>query len=200
MNAKLTKPAQNLQEQEEWRDIKGYEGLYQVSNKGRVKSLERAIAAKSGSKRTIRERVLKLTTNPKGYLRVQLYNSSGKMKIFSVHRLVCEAFYPNPQNKPQVNHINEVKTDNRACNLEWVTAKENLKHGTRPVKIAKANVKNKSKSVGQYTLDGELIKIWQSTMEVQRQLGFAPSHISLVARGKRETAYGYVWKYVEDGK
>jgi len=104
-------------DKEEWRDIKGYEGLYQVSNLGRVKSLERTAPVMNGSKRTVSERILKQIRN-RGYLQVHLGNGSGKMKTFKVHRLACEAFHENSQNKPEVNHINEDKSDNRACNLE----------------------------------------------------------------------------------
>ena len=80
--------------------------------------------------------------------------------------------------------------------MEWVTAKENSNHGTRPTRIAKA----RSKSVGQYTPNGKFVKVWQSALEVEKQLGFVKSHICEVARGKRKTAYGYVWKYVEKEK
>jgi hypothetical protein len=178
---------------EVWKDIKGYEGLYQVSNMGRLKSLERTVAGKNGSERTIRERILKPSTNEYGYLRVCLCDSRGKRKFLSVHRLVCEAFHENPKNKPEVNHINENKSDNRACNLEWVSRKENCNHGTRTARSAKA----RSKPVGQFTIDGKLIKVWQSTIEIERQLGVSQGHISDVARGKLKTAYGYVWKYIK---
>ena len=168
---------------EEWRDVAGYEGLYQVSSEGRVKSLER-----KGRKS---ERILKPGVRSKGYLFVGLW-AGGKRKMFSVHRLVCQAFHDNPDNKTDVNHINEDKTDNRACNLEWCTRRENCNHGTRNERSAK----NRSKSVGQYTLDGELVKIWPSTIEVQRQTGFSRGNISQVANGKLKTAYGFIWKYV----
>lgn len=104
---------------EEWRDIKGFEELYQVSSMGRIKSLER----KDCLGRTIRERILKPRTDRYGYLFVDLCNGSGKPKAFKVHRLVCQAFHENLDNKPQVNHLNEDKKDNRACNLEWCTCK-----------------------------------------------------------------------------
>ena len=188
----------NINIPEVWKDIEGYEGRYQVSNIGRVKSLERTASIKNG-KRTVPERILRPKAERTGYLRINLYDSSGKMKSFFIHRLVCEAFHENPKNKPEVNHINENKLDNRACNLEWVTAKENSNHGTRNARIGKANIKNKSKPVGQYTTAGKLIKVWQSTNEVERQLGFSHGHVSDVARGKLKTAYGYVWKYVEEG-
>ena len=190
----------NLSIPEVWKSIKGYEGLYQVSNMGRVKSLERIITKRNGLKQSVQGRILKPIVGQDGYLLVNLYDSSGKRKSFYAHRLVCETFLDNPENKPCVNHIDENKTNNVASNLEWCTYKENNNYGTRNARIAKANVKNKSKPVGQYIRDGNLIKIWQSINEVERQLGFRKSHISEVARGKLKTAYGYVWKYIEEGK
>ena len=166
-----------------WRDIEGYEDLYQVSDQGRVKSLER-----KGRKS---ERILKPAFNGFGYLIVALC-AGGKRKMYTVHRLVCKAFHDNPENKLDVNHINENKTDNRACNLEWSTRRENINHGTHNERSGKT----RSKPVGQYTLDGELVKIWQSTKEVQRQAGFSQGNISRVACGKRKQAYGFIWKYV----
>ena len=170
-----------------WRDIKGYEGLYQVSSNGRVKSLERA----DSWGRTVKERILKPNVVGGGYLGVVLY-AGGKTRMFFVHRLVCQAFHENPDNKPQVNHINEDKTDNRACNLEWCTCKQNINHGTANERSAK----NRSKSVGQYTLGGELVKTWASTMEIERQAGFNHGNISKVANGKHKQAYGFIWKYI----
>ena len=176
-----------------WKDIFGYEGLYQVSDQGRVKSLERKVRHGRGIDLTIKERILKPGTDRGGYLRVGLCDG-GKQKTFKVHRLVCEAFHENPDNKPQVNHLNEIKTDNRACNLEWSTAKENCNHGTHNERIAKT----RSKPVGQFTLDGKLLKTWTSAMEAGKQIGFNYSHVSEVANGKRKTAYGFIWKYVEE--
>ena len=189
---------ENKKEEETWKDIKGYEGLYQVSNMGRVKSLERTVTSKNGSKQYRKERILKPRPNGKGYLRVNLFKSSSETKDFYIHRLVCEAFHENPENKPCVNHIDENKTNNTASNLEWCTYKENSNHGTRNARMAKGVAKALSKPVGQYTREGELIKVWQSTREVERQLGFAHLAISKVARGKRKTAYGYVWKYIDE--
>ena len=177
---------------EEWRDVVGYEGLYQVSSEGRVKSLERTFIDKSGRKRTVKERILKPGMDKGGYLRIDLC-ASGKSRMFSVHRLVCQAFHDNPENKLDVNHINENKTDNRACNLEWSTRKKNCNHGTRNVRMAET----KSKQVGQYTLNGELIKVWSSATEAERRAGFDHSAISKVANGKRKTAYGFRWKHIE---
>ena len=178
--------------EEIWRDIAGYEGLYQISNMGRIKSLGRTVPSKGGSKQYRKERILKTVTNTNGYWYVDLHNGNGKRKTFSIHRLVCEAFHPNPENKPCVNHIDENKANNAASNLEWCTYKENNNHGTHNARVAKAL----SKPVGQYTRDGELIKVWQSIMEVQRQLGFNNGYICKAVQGKRKTVYGYVWKYV----
>ena len=177
---------------EEWRDIKGYEGLYQVSNMGRVKSLERTIIRKNGSEQHRKERILKPRKDGHGYLRVNLSNGRGNKKDSKIHRLVCEAFQKNPENKPCVNHIDENKTNNTASNLVWCTYKENNNHGTRTARMAKTQ----GKPVGQYTPNGELIKVWQSAREVERLLGFNQGSISKTARGKQKTAYGYVWKYI----
>ena len=174
-----------------WKNIKGYEGFYQVSNMGRVKSLERTFIDKSGRKRTIKERILKQAAWSTGYLSVVL-STSGKRKMFAVHRLVCKAFHEKPDNKPCVNHIDENKTNNCASNLEWCTSSENNNHGTRNERSGKAQ----SKPVGQYTLDGELIKIWPSTIEAGRQGGFSCGNISSVANSKRKTHKGFVWRYV----
>ena len=175
---------------EEWRDVVGYEGLYQVSSEGRVKSLERKLSHWRGGERIQKERILKPAVYG-GYLSVGLC-AGGKRKMLRVHRLVCQAFHKNPENKPCVNHIDENKTNNAASNLEWCTTKENNNHGTRNERSAK----NRSKSVGQYTHDGELVKIWPSAMEVQRQAGFAQGNIWQAANGNRKTAYGFIWKYV----
>ena len=172
---------------EVWRDVKGYEGLYQVSNMGRVKSLGR----KDRFGRVIKERILEPAVTHNGYLRVGLH-VDGKRKMLRVHRLVCEAFHENPDNKSEVNHVNEDKTDNRACNLEWSTRTENCNHGSRNERVAKAL----SKPIGQFSLDGKLIKVWQSACEARRQTGFDQGYVGAVARGKFKQAYGYIWKYI----
>ena len=115
-------------EGEVWKDIKGYEGLYQVSNMGRVKSLERFVNSpmlKDGRKK-IESKILKQFNNQQGYLKVQLYKESISKYSF-VHRLVATAYIDNPINKPTVDHLNTIRNDNRVCNLKWATQSEQAK-------------------------------------------------------------------------
>lgn len=110
---------------EEWKDIPGYEGLYQISSFGRVKSMG---TSRDGWR--FKEKILKLTEEPKGYLKVGL-RKNGKLKTVRVHRLVAESFVPNPECFPEVNHKDENKSNNRVENLEWCTAKYNSRYGTK---------------------------------------------------------------------
>lgn len=129
-----------------WKPIKDWEFLYEVSNLGRVKSLERKVSAKNGAKRTVKERILKFNDS-RGYLLVHLSKSQHNTKGYKVHRLVAEAFIPNPQGKPCVNHINGIKTDNRVENLEWVTHLENSRHATDTGLLNPAKGESSGKSV-----------------------------------------------------
>ena len=122
---------------EEWRPVVGYEGLYEVSSYGRVRSLDRY-----DERNCFREgRILKLYTSRVGYLRVQLSLNS-KKKMYLVHRLVAEAFIPNPDNLPEVNHLDEDKTNNRVENLEFCDRKYNINFGTRKDKVRNTAIKN----------------------------------------------------------
>ena len=113
-----------------WKDIAGYEGYYQVSNLGNVKSIERrtknSYRSRTG-KCLVKQRILKFCVDPNGYNRVKLYKDEQK-KTLKVHRLVANAFHQNPENKPHVNHINAIRHDNRVENLEWATNSENIRH------------------------------------------------------------------------
>ena len=121
---------------ETWKDVQDYEGLYQVSDLGRIRSLGRIANAKNGSKQTKKSRILVQEITIHGYCRVRLFDCDGKAKHYAVHRLVLSAF--NGASNLPVNHINEIKTDNRLVNLEYCTAKENCNHGTRNERISKA--------------------------------------------------------------
>ena len=118
-----------MRNDEVWKDIKGYEGLYQVSNLGRVKSLARKIKLKQYIKDTP-EMVMKLDLNRRGYLYVHLCKN-GKYKAYRVHRLVADAFVENPEHKEQVNHIDRNVLNNKSCNLEWCTNAENMEHAKK---------------------------------------------------------------------
>lgn len=161
-----------------FKDIEGYEG-YQISNYGRVKSLN--------YNRTGKEKILKPTKDKKNYLRVDL-SKQGKRKQYQIHRLVAQAFLDNPNNYEQINHKNEIKTDNRVENLEWCTPKQNNNYGTRNKRIAES----KSKQV----MCVETGVIYISTNEVQRQLNLKQGDISRCCNGKRKTCGGFHWCYV----
>lgn len=191
---------------EVWRDIKGYEGYYQVSNFGRVKSLDRVAIYSDGRIFKYNGRQLKTTLN-KGYVHVKLSKHSD-VKTFKIHRLVAEAFIPNPLNLPQVNHKDENKTNNNVDNLEWCTGKYNMNYGTVAQRI-KNNIdykllgekrKNKNgKKLYQYSLKGKLIRIYPSIHEAVRN-GFDKGAINRCIRGKVKTHKGFVFSLCKLGK
>ena len=178
--------------EEIWKDIEGYEGLYQISNKGRVKSL--------GNDRKRKDKILKPGKTRKGYLRVML-SKKGKIKGWLVHRLVAKAFLDNQDNFPDVNHRNEDKQDNRLENLEFCTHIYNCNFGTRNERSAKSNsevkkgVYNTKKSKPVKCFETDLI--YKSSMDVQRKLGFDNSSITKCCKGKLKTVGGLHWKYVD---
>ena len=191
---------------EEWKSIKDYEGLYEVSNMGRVKSLN---YRNSGI-----EKKLKLNKSKQGYLRITL-NKNGDRKTFQVHRLVAEAFIPNIDNKPEIDHIDTNKENNCVYNLRWVTGKENMNNELTKNYLSKKHIglrcgednpmygrygKNNptSKKVVQLSLNKELIKIWDSMADVERELRFNKNHISSCCNKKRKTHKGYIWMFYED--
>lgn len=192
--------------EEVWKPVKGYEGLYEVSDQGNVRSLDRvSVFIRSGQELRVphKGRVLSPVTRQHGYLGVMLYGKGGHtrrgFKTFSIHRLVAEAFIPNPSGLPEVNHIDEDKTNNVAMNLEWISRKGNVNHGTSKQRIAQKNTNGKrSRQIAQYSLDGDLLQVYPSLAEVNRQTGFAQANICRCAQGSSQYrhAYGYVWRYV----
>ena len=182
-------------ENEIWKDIPEYEGLYQVSNLGRVKSLERFRKGKNDSSTSVKEKIKKSVISRNGYCRVILWKESiGKWHC--VHRLVYLAFNgPIPENM-QVNHINEIKTDNRLENLNLMTPKENTNFGTGIERRVKKQINGKkSKPVLQYDLNDNLVKEYPSIRQVERETGFANQNIINCCKGKYEQAYGFKWQY-----
>ena len=172
---------------EEWKDIKGYEGKYMVSNKGRVKSLNYNNTGKEG--------ILKAHFNVHGYLFVVLYKE-GKRKLPLVHRLVATAFLENPEGYTEVNHRDEDKENNKAENLEWVSHEYNINYGTRNKKIAEKN----SKPVFSVDKESGLIMWWQSASEASIQLGINNGNICDCLKGRKKSAGGHIWFYADDNE
>lgn len=185
--------------EEVWKDIAGYEGLYQISNLLRIKSLERFFeVTRCGRVNKIcqKEKILKCTPNGGGYYYVGLYKDNKKTTL-RLHRLIAKAFIPNPNNKPHINHINGIKTDNRIENLEWVTHSENIQHAYNTgLKTApKGDKSATSKSVSQFTKEGVFIASYGSALEAMRITGISNCHISAVIKSERPCAGGFVWKF-----
>jgi hypothetical protein len=190
--------AQHL-ENEIWKDVIGFEGIYQVSNKQRIKriALSKII---NNVKIDFQERTVKTRLDKKGYVILNLCRNKEKFNT-SLHRVVAKAFIPNPENKPQVNHINGIRNDNRIENLEWSTASENVLHSYHILKkipnaIGKLN--RCGKKVAYYDLSGQLKGTFLSTMDAQRSLKISNSNISAVCLGRKNKTNGYIFKYYNE--
>lgn len=170
---------------EEWRDIKGFDGVYQVSNLGRVKRI-------APSRRYPSEHIMSPHDIGKGYLSVFLLYGN-KKKVMKIHRAVAEAFIPNPNQYPEVNHKDENPSNNRVENLEWCTHEYNSRYGTRGERIGQAH----AKAVVQCSLLGTFIRRWESISEITDTYGYDQSNLCKCLTGKYNNAYGYVWKYVK---
>ena len=182
---------------EHWKEIAGFEGIYEVSDLGRVKSL--------GNNKSRKEKILKPQKECSGYLQIGLYKD-GHVKMLKIHRLVAEAFIPNTQGFNTVNHKDEDKTNNTVSNLEWMSQKDNINYGTRNKRagkaISKANINNPmlSKKVQMFDKStGELLATFPSTNEAERVTGIYHSSISSCCNGKYKSAGGYIWKYAFSG-
>lgn len=162
---------------EVWKDVIGYEEIYEINNKGEVRN-------------KIRMRMVKARGDKDGYLRVHL-NKDGKQKLFGVHRLVATNFIPNPNNYPQVNHKDENKQNNNVENLEWCTFEYNNSYGTKNERIAKSHCKK----VGRYSLDGELLETYSSLKEAGLK-GYDKNSICFCCNGKLRTHRGFIWKHI----
>lgn len=214
-----------------WKDIQGYEGLYQISNLGRIKSLERDIIYSNGKIQHYKGKILTPNSDKDDYKTIKLCKN-GIIKRYLVHRLIAITFIPNPDNLPCVNHKDENKQNNNIENLEWCSVAYNNCYGSRLEKLSskmkgrkvseetkqkirvskklinrpvsekhhqsiiKSNKETKGKKVLQYSLNGDLIKVWNTTREVDVEFGKSVhSSISRCCMGKQKTAQGFIWKY-----
>lgn len=178
---------------EEWRPIVGYEGIYEISSNGNVKSIRRREYSKKRGFYVLKEKILTPVKINHGYLSIIL-TKDGKHKHHYVHRLVACAFIPNPRNLPQINHKNEIKTDNSIHNLEWCTNDYNRHYGTVQERMSRSC----RKRVAQYTKDGVLVACYKSLADAAKINGFKVPPISNCFVGRTKTSYGYIWKPINN--
>lgn len=167
---------------EEWKDIVGFEGFYQVSNLGRIKSI---------SRRNKKERIRVFYPAPNGYLRLVL-SVNNKRKTISAHRSVAEAFIPNPNNWETVNHKDFNKNNNCSNNLEWLPISLNIRHSC-------INGRHFKKPINQFDLKGNFIKEWGSAYQVECELGYFATLISRCCRGAQKHHKQYIWRFKNAG-
>ena len=167
-----------------WKPVKDYEGLYEVSNTGNVRSVDRMVKHSKGGLRLYKGRLMKPYINSDGYRIVNISkNGVGKMK--RVNRIVAETFIPNPYNLATVNHKDENKLNDSVENLEWMSISDNIRYSC-------------CKSINQLTINDEFIRTWESASDVNKELNFNTSNILRCCKGKRKSAHGYKWCYVEE--
>ena len=188
-----------------WKDIKGYEGLYQISNLGRVKSLIKFHNTKNNVGYFSKEHILKPGIRNEYFMVCLVKNH--KKKSISIHRLVAENFIKNPHNKKQVNHIDGNKLNNKADNLEWCTNQENIIHSwvnglSKVTKRMRTHTKERQKPIIQYDRNMNLIKEWESASIAGEKLGIWQQGIVACLKRRTKTAGNYIWRYKEgeDGK
>lgn len=172
---------------ETWRDIKGYEGLYQVSDQGKVRSLDRYVS----NNHLMKGQILKQHLSNRQYWKVYLVTHN-KVRTFQVHRLVAEAFIPNPESKPCVDHINCDKNNNTVFNLRWCTHSENMMNDITYTQNLIAHEKAK-KPVACYSLSGDLLKEYPSISSVKED-GYNAGMVSEVCSGKRNIYRNLCWR------
>lgn len=189
---------------EVWKPVVGYEGLYEVSNLGRVRSVDHTInVCRNGINYLcpVKGKILSPQRRQHGYLGVPLYGKGGHptrgCKTFALHRLVAEAFLENPNGYAEVNHIDEDKTNNRLDNLEWCDRVYNSNYGTRNARLSAIGKNGKnSKPVNQFTTDGKLVNTFPSLHEVERSLGLDVTGIHYAVKySKTGYIYGFIWRY-----
>lgn len=180
---------------EVWRPVKEYEGLYEVSDLARVRSLDRLTeCCKNGTiySKPVKGHIMKQFER-NGYLYVYLSKGHRKFKTVDVHRIVAAAFVPNPKGLTEINHKDENKHNNLPSNLEWCDHQYNTNYGTGKWRKAVP----RRKRVEQLTLDGRHVAYFESVCQISRLKGYSQGNISAVCRGEKPSMYGYIWRYVE---
>lgn len=187
--------------QEIWKDIEGYEGKYQISNFGRVKSL----VFRNNKYLIYREKILKPNIGKDGYVRIGLRDKNKKTKTYLVHRLVAQAFISDYNNSLVVNHKDENKSNNNVLNLEWTTIRENNQYSfnlhkdrikaMQTQEVNKLRGYRKRKPVIQINKQNEIIARYDGIVSASKVTGFDKSTISNCCRGIYKFAYGYIWRY-----
>lgn len=161
-----------------WKDIPNYEGLYQVSNLGRIKN---------------NKKIRKLTLRKDGYLHIPL-RKNGINKFYLVHQIVAKTFIDNPKKYKEINHIDENKANNKVENLEWCSRSYNINYGSANYNRSLTE----GKKINQYTKDGIFIKQWDTIKGASNSLNIKLPHIIRVLKGRRKSTGGFVFKYVEE--
>lgn len=179
--------------EEIWKDIPGYEGLYQASNLGNIKSLKREHYIPSINKKIwiLKEKILKQALCKDGY-KIVVLTRNKKRKTYTVHKLIAMTFIPKIKNKTQVNHKDGNKLNNSIKNLEWCNNSENIRHAYNNNLI---DITKKYKKINQYDLEGNFIKQWNSMKEAGEKLNICRQNISMCCRGLRKKTNNYVWRY-----
>lgn len=183
-----------------WRDIPGYEGYYQASTLGNIRSVSRTVKSTSRNSNTYIKKlesvILSQATNDKVNYKqkIVILSIEGKHRTCVVARLIAATFIPNPNNLPQINHKDEDPTNNKVSNLEWCDSNYNNNYGLRSLR--ESNTKTKYR-INQYDKSGEFIKTWRNSKDIQRELGINHSSVLQCCRGERKQAGGFIWKFDE---
>lgn len=175
-----------------WKDVSGYEGIYQISNFGNIKRLSYSIIRSNGNKQSWKEKILNPTKDASGYYGIRsCTKTTGKSETLRIHRLVAEAFIPNPNNLPCVNHKDGNKLNNKVDNLEYCTYSHNIKHAFNN------GLRHDTKKINQYDLNGNFIATYNSIREAERITGTRNTGINECLHNNYKSSNGFIWKYAD---